>query len=441
MKQQEPTFKLWCVFWFAAGIAITLIAQLFVSSRTKDPVALAANDDAPAAIASSPSMDPPWGELEVLPIPLANSDELFTDRGERLRPPQWIFDNHDDAALEALVRSCELTEAQRAMLLDRAHWRPATNGWTITPPDELVIEMSSAARAQLYSVLGHNPANYVQRYPFRMDLDGFDSRFAASGLTPESLAVVQRLTYTNSGYLCLTDLHALSGVLTASDFDRVIDALYHIPACRLRLRVTPESDIAALVRYWGKGGREKFIRPLLESLSRVPGGTSVSVSMLLPPTARLRLYTYPGSWSDEPETMREDCFWTSLNFFRDPPDDRFFDAAHNRAVLLSEYELVRGRPVYGDLIVLGDAAGNALHMCVYLADEFVFTKNGMNHLQPWVIMKIPDMMTYFPSEEPLRLVCFRAKERGETSQGASAASASNLPERAQSRQPAPARRP
>jgi hypothetical protein len=51
----------------------------------------------------------------------------------------------------------------------------------------------------------------------------------------------------------------------------------------------------------------------------------------------------------------------------------------------------------------------ALHMCVYLADDMVFTKNGANTQQPWVLMKISEMLGEYENEKPFQLVTYRCK--------------------------------
>jgi hypothetical protein len=35
--------------------------------------------------------------------------------------------------------------------------------------------------------------------------------------------------------------------------------------------------------------------------------------------------------------------------------------------------------------------GNALHSCVYIADDIIYTKNGENMAAPWLLMKIGDV--------------------------------------------------
>jgi hypothetical protein len=168
------------------------------------------------------------------------------------------------------------------------------------------------------------------------------------------------------------------------------------------------------VKYWGKGGREHRIRPMLESIARLPGGDSVAIPYLLPGVARLRLYTFPDTDRD-PVEAREDCFFTALNFFNKTADEKFLDKNNNRQALQNDYvPVMTGGPTFGDIITLVDTQGNALHATVYIADDIVFTKNGVNRLQPWVLMRMDDMLAYFPSPDPVQFAIFRKKEFVET---------------------------
>ena len=163
--------------------------------------------------------------------------------------------------------------------------------------------------------------------------------------------------------------------------------------------------------YWGKGTNGRKIKPMLESLARLndPAGTSLNISYLLPPFARLRLYTYPKAWNGQ-NLSKEDCFWTSMNFFNAEPDERFLEPAFVRQIIQSDYEVVRGQPTYGDLVTIVGPGGDGRHMCVYIADDFVYTKNGRNALAPWVIMKRADMLAAFTSPDEQKVVIVRRKE-------------------------------
>src|SRR5207245_2030097 len=99
------------------------------------------------------------------------------------------------------------------------------------------------SRQQIYATLANHPANYPQRFPFRFSPEGFDIRFKDSGLPIEHVERIRRLTYTNSGYLCFTDLDAMKQVLSPDEFNDLVGTLYVVPAYFLRLHVQPDSDV------------------------------------------------------------------------------------------------------------------------------------------------------------------------------------------------------
>lgn len=295
--------------------------------------------------ASAPAAVRPAGIIEALEIPLASSSGVFPDKEKRLGPVEWFFADAPEERLARFLNACDLRSFERIALLDRRNWRVTRDGCTITPPEQVVWSLGSRAREQIYSVLSKSPRNFPQSVPFRWPLDGFERSFKESGLPAEQINKLRRLTYTNGHYLCFTDLQAAKAVLSKPEFDELVETLYGLPTYILRLRVNPDSDLDSLVQSWGKGGREKSIEPLLSSLARVPGGATINIVWLLPPFARLRLYTFPYALKD-PTAARQDCFFTSLNFFNDPPDTNFFDKAYAEKVLRSQYAPIRAhRPL------------------------------------------------------------------------------------------------
>ena len=147
---------------------------------------------------------------------------------------------------------------------------------------------------------------------------------------------------------------------------------------------------------------------MLRSLAKIPEGTTLNVSYLLPPFARLRLYMFSPPSSD-PSVEKQDCFWSALNFFNDKPDARLADKDFALEQLKTAYVETKSPRTYGDLILLLDAAGATLHACVYIADDVVFTKNGVDYLQPWVLMKIPDVLAHYQSDKPVQVITLRPK--------------------------------
>jgi hypothetical protein len=96
-----------------------------------------------------------------------------------------------------------------------------------------------------------------------------------------------------------------------------------------------------------------------------------------------------------------DCHWTSLNFFNYRPEERLFDTDGAGMYVREQCEPGTGPYRFGDILFFTTAAGQAIHSCVYLADDFVFTKNGANVISPWLIMKLSDVIDrYSVREEP-----------------------------------------
>jgi hypothetical protein len=269
--------------------------------------------------------------------------------------------------------------------------------------------MSPTTRARVYGLLGHYPENSAQCNPFRFPLNGFNQSFAGSGLGATQLETLHGLLYTNARTLCFCDGAILQQLFSTNDFKSVVQALYGENTFLMKLRVRPDTDVEAVVKYWAKGGRAAAMRPLLEALTKVPGGGPLNVSYLLPPFARVRLYTYAKPATD-PTATRQNCFWTALNFFNEKPDPQFVSAERARGVLEADYFKTEQSAIYGDVIALVDADDKVVHMCIYLADDVVFTKNGIDDMQPWVLMKVADMMRYYVAWAPVQMRVYRSRK-------------------------------
>jgi hypothetical protein len=411
---EKTNVKFLCGASFVLGCSVTLLvfslALAYCVHHIRSAGSVLARSHQEPQSAISPTRIPACGILEPMEIPLVNPEGSIPDEPERLRQSKWTFENFTEAGLAKFFCGCDLSMVQRRLLLDRSCWTVASNSIAVSPSEQLVWSLSPTARAKIYSVLGKSTANYSQNLPFRFPLEGFDLKFANSGIPASDVARIRHLTYTNAGYICFSDLQLLQGLISHDDFKDLAATLYAVPTYLLRVRVTPESNIDALIKYWGRGGREKLVAPLISSLARLPNGGPINLSYFLPPFARLRLYTFPDALGD-PTAARQDCFFTAMNFFNDMPDTNFFSAEYSRKVLDSQYFPIKDEPLYGDVVAIFDDAGEAIHTCVYLADDFVFTKNGVNHAQPWVIMRLPDMlMIYAGPNKSTQMIFLRRKD-------------------------------
>ena len=349
---------------------------------------------------------PRSGQLEYTPIALDRPEEYFTNDFTLSPKPYWVFRNHTEQQLLALFDALDLTRSTRTWLRNRTHWEMIPDGIRIAPSPEVVLSLSAATRGKLYPLLGRTPDNYAQFTPFRFRTGGLDDWFAECGLPKDKLATVRQLTYSHDGTLCFADAATFAQIATPDETKCLIKSLWRVSTFVLKLRITPQTDVDALMKYWGTLSSARVYRPLIESMTRVPEGATINVSYFLPPFARLRLYTYPNP--ADTNILREDCFWSSMNFFNHSPDNGFFDPDYTRKVLAADYMRVRdGSRQPGDLLLLRNRDGMALHMCVYIAEEVVFTKNGANTQQPWVFMKLPEMLSTYEKEMPYEIVTYR----------------------------------
>ncbi|HEY0457114.1 MAG TPA: hypothetical protein VGE41_12120 [Verrucomicrobiae bacterium] len=181
-----------------------------------------------------------------------------------------------------------------------------------------------------------------------------------------------------------------------------------VPALFVFLLASKNSDLNSLLQYWGRGGRETLIRPLLKSLTHNPEPATLNISHLLPPLARVKLYTFPKA-DEEPDGSGRDSFWGALNFFSDTPAPPPLDRAAALQRLATEYREELGPKRLGDVLLIKDKSGQPLHCCVHIADAVVFTRSGPEPGAPWVLMKFPDLLAKFEPESSLQITTLRSK--------------------------------
>jgi hypothetical protein len=190
-----------------------------------------------------------------------------------------------------------------------------------------------------------------------------------------------------------------------------IPTILRQPTVIARLSIEPATNLDMLVEYWGRGGRRTEIRPLLESVAGGGTNRSIDVIYLLPQFAQNHLYSYPElSAADLNKPAVVNCLWISLNFFLEKPDNRFLDTAVALKTLKEDYFIVETDFELGDTVAFLDDQGNIFHAAVYIADNLVFSKNGVSAMAPWTLISINDLKGYYRrhSENP-RLIVHRRK--------------------------------
>lgn len=356
----------------------------------------------------------PWGNLEYVRIAIEPPEEFISPSVEEVRP-QWFFEGYTPDQLKGLLAGCSLTTAQQRVLLDPGGWTQREGGILLSPDVETVLSLDADSRRTIYLHLARSLRNPLQQNAFVFRASQLDERIEGSGLTTESIRLFKSLLYSQGDLLLFADLPLVLPRLP-DDHERLrfVKTLARRNTLLMRLQVTPETDLEQLINYWGSDGRAKDIRPLLESLRRIPGGVSLDVAHLLPPFARRRLYTFP---TPELAAVRAGgSHWTALNFFSREPDDRFNDDAVVAQTILRHYYVIYSGMRLGDLVALETPDGAIIHTAAYVADYIVFTRNGTLPTYPWQLMRVADLVETFkprlgPNTE-LEVRYFRLREHG-----------------------------
>ena len=346
----------------------------------------------------------PWGDMvcrSILIEPLHESMPLDATLNTHTR---WFFKAGSLQDVAAILDKAGIADPLKAAVMGSL--AEAEGGFIATPPADLVIDLSPRTRATLYQELGRWPQNPSHFKPFRIAPNQVDEWLGDSSLSPGTKALVRTLLYPGGPFLLFADSALVMRTLPLPEQrKRFLQVVYRQRAVLPKLQIQPDADVDGLVRYWGVRGREHRVRPLIESIRR-SGGGEIDVAILLPPFARERLYSYQ---LDE-EMRFMDCNWSTMNFFLNAPDDRFSDPSFINQVVTSDYMPVSGDRRFGDILILRNSrSGEAVHVCNFIADDIVFTKNGGSRFKPWVLMRLQDVVDYYSLNDPVELAAFRLK--------------------------------
>jgi hypothetical protein len=352
----------------------------------------------------------PWGDLEFQPIKIFPPVELLRASAPVVSGDiVWYWCNANRDQLSTQLASLNLPRAVRTQMLQSAHDDASIAGVTMRPSREFVRSLKPKDRAVIYTALSNWPNNADQGMAFRYLGPSLDKWFEGMAIPERLVCLLDPLCYRYGGYLFFADLRLIEGSFSSPEERlHLIRALSRESTYLVSLKLTPESDVAALVDYWGRGGRGKDVRPLIEALTNIHGGHKISITYLLPPFARDRLFTFPTPAETAIDAKR-DCHWSALNFFSKEPDDRFCNPAEVLRTLTQDYYRVYSNPLLGDVVEFVDDAGNARHAAVYVADDFLFTKNGVSSSRPWTLMRMDELKSYYPTRKPMQALFYRPK--------------------------------
>ncbi len=354
---------------------------------------------------------PPWGELVTLDIDLEQPEEYVSFEATTNLVTTWTFSGKSLDQTRTILTDCGMPAAQVEAALSPDNVQDRPEATIIKPGDELVLALALEVRTKLYVTLSQWSENPHMALPYHLPGADFAALFPNAQVPTAAIDMVKKLSYTQLGKRFFSDPEVVLHQL-ASPEDRLhlLKMLTYQNAVIARLRLRPDSDVEKILGYWGTvpGVRLKDLRPLMESIKNTPDGGTISLLYFLPAFARERLYTSP--LPAQADDVKMDCHWTALNFFSEKPDPRFQDNAYASTYIKDNCYQIGKPSLCGDLVFLVNSKGEVIHSAVYIADDLVFTKNGVNFAQPWILMHIPNLREVFTFTEEPRVLYYRRKE-------------------------------
>ncbi|MBT3200940.1 MAG: hypothetical protein HN350_13625 [Phycisphaerales bacterium] len=358
------------------------------------------------------SVPKPWGQLEYTPLTIAPPLEFVRDPLINKFPEDvfWRFPKIAPARLPAHLKSIGLSAPFSEKLMTMARPDKAVRGSRIDPSRQFVLDVPLKDRTALYIALLTDPSNAYQRRQFQFRGSSPDEWFAASGVSPATRKLVEPLIYRRGNFMYFSDYRSIGDSISPAERSNLLKTLHRDATFLAHLKISRDSDIEALVRYWGRGGRANEVRPILEAMAQKGGEQSINITHLLPALARRKLYTYPGQSDLEKRTRPRDCHWTSMNFFNEEPDDSFCEGRKVVAAKMRDYYRVGGNLKLGDIVTVLTSRLTAVHSAVYIADDIIFHRCGPGPSAPWALARRKDIEAYYPSHAKYQIRYYRHKK-------------------------------
>ncbi|HRQ89651.1 MAG TPA: hypothetical protein PLA50_12695, partial [Bacteroidia bacterium] len=284
---------------------------------------------------------------------------------------------------------------QVASLIRDATVMADSNTLRVFPDHETVLDMPFAMRTNLYRYLATQPGNEHFRQPIYINSENLSEWFDGSQVPRAAIQDIAKLAFpTPRGrgyYLC--DLpFTLRQANSAAEERQLIRGLLRSRALIVRIRLSQDMPLAEIASYWRADYKNKAVLPILESALMADESLALDITHLLPATPRQYLNCFP-TLADGINGRFPDWFWTCYNFFQFTPVDVYADSPERDALIQSEFTPTLPPLQFGDMLLL-NSGPKAIHGCIYIADDIVFTKNGADLFSPWVLMNLGDVVAH-----------------------------------------------
>ncbi len=357
----------------------------------------------------------PWGTLTAVPIFLEAPTSMVETYPLPNSMPRWSFPEAEASRLPLFFSSIGLP-ASLISTLNQPNLQIREGGWIhLFPPAAAVEALDPEVRTRLYIQLGKFEVNEFHHDPVLILADTVEEWYRSSGLRPEIVSAISKLSYRRGEAWAFSDLPIVLGQSKSESEARdIFKTFTRTRTYLIKLKVTPDLDVDAIRAYWSIGGKSfrlKALDPVLNSIKETGETIDLDISHVIPALPRKLIYNYPAAHFAT-KGILPDCHWTSLNFFNYEPHEYLLDSQLATNRVLEDYVPVDAPYTYGDILFFLRAAdGDAFHSCLYLADDLVFTKNGRNQLSPWIISTIEDVSRVYLSITPGRIQGYRRKDQ------------------------------
>jgi hypothetical protein len=129
------------IFWLLllCGVQFGLIVWLSILHLTSAPVPAVPRSTATNQTEVYTKGRPgPWGEIEYVRVNIEPPDDYIPSGLEAFDAPRWLFPGYSRDQLRAFLETCQLTQPERAELLNETKWTEDTNGVALVPTEDLL---------------------------------------------------------------------------------------------------------------------------------------------------------------------------------------------------------------------------------------------------------------------------------------------------------------
>ena len=393
----------------AAAIAIVVVASLIPCVAILQNGASNPAHGKPDDVPSSDSKI--WGRLEYMPIVIAPPLEFVQDLPIEYYSGDiaWHFLERSPTELSNFFLTIDLSSPLRKKLVSMARPNESTGGMSIYPSRQFALDLCPKDRSALYLALYENCRNVEHGNHFRFHGSSPDDWFADSAISPTTRKLVEPLIYRRGAFMYFGDLRTIRYLPSRTERLNLARTLLRSSTFIAHLKVSADSNLEALVKYWGRGGRAHEVRPILEAMMQKGGEQAINITHLLPALARRKLYTYPRPSGSDTAVDHRDCEWTAINFFNEAPDEssNSRNAGKTAVALETKYYRIGGNLRLGDIAVLVNSRKKVVHCAVYIADDVFFHKCGSRSFTPWALTRRKHLEAYYPSRQEYKIYYYR----------------------------------